>query len=65
MTVGVLFLEQWDILMEIRKYKGTITTKGIKPSQETHDTEIQSSPYKLGVTAKGLNSNSRHTKMIS
>ena len=29
------------------KHKRTIATKGIKPSQKTHDTSIQSGPYKL------------------
>ena len=35
--------------MGIMKCKRTITTKGIKPSQETHDMSIQSGPYKLGL----------------
>ena len=34
--------------MGIMKHQRTIATKGIKPSQETYDTSIQSGLYKLG-----------------
>ena len=39
---GAPNLEKWNVLMGIQKHKGTIAAKGIKPSQETYDTSIQS-----------------------
>ena len=46
---GAPNVEQTVILMGIMKHKRTIATRGIKPSQETHDTVVWSGPYKLGL----------------
>ena len=46
---GAPNIGQTDVLMGIMKHKRTIATRGIKPSQETHDTAVQPGPYKLGL----------------